>query len=431
MKKFILLFILCEFAIVDIYTIDSSKKSISIEELNQKLRKLENKTESDTSLYDETSDTETNIIETTPTSIETDDVIPTTTIPIPQTTIPDDDFIYLLLGFGNYKYSIDFYYISFFVYFRRYSGIEIKFHVTFTIYVHYKYFRNLEEENKKEVNVTCPLVTELKNVYQLNCSLPVDNENVNYIDVKNNTFYFDDKHRKPIYSPIGNKTMNNITRLLDVEDEFKDQFAKFVNPNITIQLFSLDESTKEIDYYNNKFRVLNGIRKRQNIEDEGEYIRGTEDNSLNGDYIFPFEDVKTNETKRVPCTLTYVNSITQNEMDYEVYDAECYPNGDLATYINQAIGYDKSGQKNDTFVMFNATEDYVEFTYYKGGMKYIKKKSSGLSGGAIAGIVVVCVVTLVIISLLILFIRRRRKVENEMNNDSTASALNTMNNITV
>ena len=429
MKKFILLFILCEFAIVDIYTIHSSKKSISIEELNQKLRKLENKTESDTSLYDETSDTETNIIETTPTSIETDDVIPTTTTSIPQTTIPEADFIYLLLGFGNYIYTIDFNYISFYVYFRRYSGKKITVKVTFTIYVHYAYFRNLEEENIKEVNVTCPLVTKLKNVYQLNCSLPVDNENVNYIEAKNNTFCFDDEYHEPIYSPIGNKTMQNITKLVEAED--KDEFSKFVDPTRNIQLFSLDNSTKEIDYYNNKFRVLNGIRKRQNIEDEGEYIRGTEDNSLNGDYIFPFEDVKTNETKRVPCTLTYVNSITQNEMDYEVYDAECYPNGDLATYINQAIGYDKSGQKNDTFVMFNATEDYVEFTYYKGGMKYIKKKSSGLSGGAIAGIVVVCVVTLVIISLLILFIRRRRKVENEMNNDSTASALNTMNNITV
>lgn len=696
MKKFILLFILCEFAIVDIYTIDSSKKSISIEELNQKLRKLENKTESDTSLYDETSDIETNIIETTPTS-EADDTSPSQNIylllgfgnyrydrkynyiffyiylrrysgtniksinitiiiyytnfrnleennptkelnvtcpyntvlknvyqlncsftvegnedvnrielknntflfdgklpdeqpilsPIGNktmkninkenddqfekfvdktktiklfsldyaikeidysrnnfkvlnglikmqnidnnssiirgtedntisgeyifpfedefsnqkknvsctlnyvksvtqdgmpfdvydaecnpngnlmtkinqaigfseknpdifvmfnatddfvrlennktettpTTIPSTDFIYLLLGFGNYIYTIDFNYISFYVYFRRYSGIKITVKVTFTIYVHYAYFRNLEEENIKEVNVTCPLVTEFKNVYQLNCSLPVDNENVNYIEAKNNTFCFDDEYHEPIYSPIGNKTMQNITKLVEAED--KDEFSKFVDPTRNIQLFSLDNSTKEIDYYNNKFRVLNGIRKRQNIEDEGEYIRGTEDNSLNGDYIFPFEDVKTNETKRVPCTLTYVNSITQNEMDYEVYDAECYPNGDLATYINQAIGYDKSGQKNDTFVMFNATEDYVEFTYYKGGMKYIKKKSSGLSGGAIAGIVVVCVVTLVIISLLILFIRRRRKVENEMNNDSTASALNTMNNITV
>ena len=118
-------------------------------------------------------------------------------------------------------------------------------------------------------------------------------------------------------------------------------------------------------------------------------------------------------------------------MDFEVYDAECYPNGDLATYINQAIGYDKSGQKNDTFIMFNVTDDYVDFTYYKDGMKYYKKSSSGLSGGAIAGIVVVCVVTLVIISLLILFIRRRGKIENEINNDSTSSALNTMNNIKI
>ena len=415
MKKFILLFILCEFAIVDIYTIDSSKKSISIEELNQKLRKLENKTESDTSLYDETSDIETNIIETTPTS-EADDTSPSQNI-------------YLLLGFGNYRYDRKYNYIFFYIYLRRYSGTNIK-SINITIIIYYTNFRNLEESKPtKELNVNCPYNTMFKNVYQLNCSLPVDNENVNYIEAKNNTFYFDDEYHEPIYSPIGNKTMQNITKLADAED--KDEFSKFVDPTRNIQLFSLDNSTKEIDYYNNKFRVLNGIRKRQNIEDEGEYIRGTEDNSLNGDYIFPFEDVKTNETKRVPCTLTYVNSITQNEMDYEVYDAECYPNGDLATYINQAIGYDKSGQKNDTFVMFNATEDYVEFTYYKGGMKYIKKKSSGLSGGAIAGIVVVCVVTLVIISLLILFIRRRRKVENEMNNDSTASALNTMNNITV
>lgn len=101
MKKFILLFILCEFAIVDIYTIDSSKKSISIEELNQKLRKLENKTESDTSLYDETSDIETNIIETTPTS-EADDTSPSQNI-------------YLLLGFGNYRYDRK-YIIFFFIF---------------------------------------------------------------------------------------------------------------------------------------------------------------------------------------------------------------------------------------------------------------------------------------------------------------------------
>ena len=247
--------------------------------------------------------------------------------------------------------------------------------------------------------------------------------------MKNNTFYFDNERHDPIYSPIGNKTMQNITKIQDNED--KDEFAKFVDPDRNIQLFSLDNSTIEIDYNRNIFRVLNGIRKRQNTEDENEVIRGTEDFSLNGEYTFPFEDEKTNETKKVPCTLKQVNSITENEMNYEVYEAECYPNGDLATHINQALGSDSSGNNQDTFVMFNVTDDYVDFTYNKGGMKYYKKSSSGLSGGAIAGIVIVCVVTLVLIALLILFIRRRRKLENEKNNDSTASALNTMNNITV
>ena len=114
-------------------------------------------------------------------------------------------------------------------------------------------------------------------------------------------------------------------------------------------------------------------------------------------------------------------------MNYEVYEAECYPDDDLTTYINQAIGYDKSGQNNDTFVMFNATDDYVDFTYYKGGgVKHYIRSSRGLSVGAIVGLVIVCLITLIIISLLILFFRRKED-KNRMNNDSIALALNTMN----
>ena len=425
MKQFILLFILCEFAIVDIYTIDLSKKSISIEEINQNLRKL-NVSDTATSLYDETSDIETNIIETTPTSNATLDTTPTT---IPTTTpIPEYIFLYLLLGFGDYRYFRYNNYIFFYIYFRRYSGIRITY-LTITVIVHYSlYFRNLEEEIIKEMDITCPVKTQLNNVFQLNCTFPVENRQVNRVEVKNNTFIFDGEHQKPIYSPIGNKTMLNVTKV-----QGYDEFEKFIDKDRHIQLFSLDNSTKEIYYSEHKFRVLNGIRKRQNIENDTEVIRGTQDNSLNGEYIFPFEDEKTFEIKKVPCTITYIDSVVQFGLDFEVYEAECYPSGNLTTFINQAIGYDSTGKNNDTFVMFNVSDDYVDLGYYDTGIarKYVKKSYSRLSGGAIAGICVVCLVTLVLIALLILFIRRRKKEENEMNNDSTASALNTMNNITV
>ena len=130
--------------------------------------------------------------------------------------------------------------------------------ITITIIIYYTNFRNLEENNPtKELNVTCPYSTVFQNVYQLNCSFTVEgNEDVNRIELKNNTFLFDGKlaEKQPILSPIGNKTMQNITKLADAED--KDEFSKFVDPTRNIQLFSLDNSTKEIDYYNNKFIQL-------------------------------------------------------------------------------------------------------------------------------------------------------------------------------
>ena len=241
--------------------------------------------------------------------------------------------------------------------------------------------------------------------------------------MKNNTFYFDNKYHEPIYSPIGNKTMQNITKETD------DKFAKFVDPSRNIQLFSLDNATKEIDYSRNKFKVLNGIRKRQNVEDESSIIRGTEDNTLNREYIFPFEDEYTNQIKNISCTLKYVSSLTMNEMEYEIYDAECNPNGNLITNINQAIGFDSSGKNKDTFIMFNVTDDFVDLNNnnYSGELKYYKKSSNGISRGAIAGIVIVCAAALVIISLLILYIRRQRKNENEINSNSSSSAVNTVN----
>ena len=84
-------------------------------------------------------------------------------------------------------------YVFFYVYLRRYSGLKIKYSITFTVKVYYTYFRNLEGENIKEVSVTCPLNTENKNVFQLNCSMPVVNEKINTIVGKKNTFYFDDE----------------------------------------------------------------------------------------------------------------------------------------------------------------------------------------------------------------------------------------------
>lgn len=77
-------------------------------------------------------------------------------------------------------------------------------------------------------------------------------------------------------------------------------------------------------------------------------------------------------------------------------------------------------------------KDYVNIESFNNTDNYnnnirFRKKSSGLSGGAIAGIVIACVVVLILISLILMCLKKPRKGESE-NNSSSVVGLRTVDN---
>lgn len=399
MKSIVIFVLLLEFIVINA----DSSNNIRIQKFIRKIKGLKrgdvrhlNETESDSSLYD-TSEPETEAIETTPTTTR------------PSTSKTNKTLS--LHGFGGFKQPEEnSSTITWNCYFRYYSGKKPK-TITYTIYVIVIFRRRLEEKTVQK-EVQCSLIGELNDYLQYDCNANLDNEvklnNIEKISVEPTSmaFVYEDgevvkNNELDIPITFNDEATQQMENLIEQKEDPYEELIS--NPIITFYLGTLDVSTPPKFY----------VRGLQLFNPETESkIRELIDEEATGKYIFTFFDLFTNESKNVSCIVSSSNG-------EQSYDLECSPTLPFGAHINNGIGHgaEEKNKKYIAQIEIESDEVILEDSQTPSNRAYYRKNSKGLSGAAIAGIVIVCVVALVAVSVLFFLLRKKSKtvIQEESN----------------
>ena len=239
--------------------------------------------------------------------------------------------------------------------------------ITFTVNINYKQLRNLQESDKQEV--TCTFSKNNKYFYLYNCTCPA---NGSILKVSSdNDFKFDGEFVELMYTSY----MTELS-LQNIQDANYDDFI-------------LIDNGKKINVKRDSFLLKGNLLSINSINFDPDKV---------DEIPFIFNDISegTDSLKEVNCEV-----INKNIADYRL---RCLPKGDFVSNIHLSCGeVDRSkiclNMKEDDLINNKGnTTDLYEISK--------KKKSEGLSNGAIAGIIIGCCAILIISSILVLLCRK-------------------------
>ena len=239
--------------------------------------------------------------------------------------------------------------------------------ITFTVNINYRQLRNLQAPETQQV--TCVFWKNNQTFYAYNCSAPAYR---NVLKVSsNNDFKFDGENINEMYTSY----MTELS-LQNIQNENYDNLILIDNGKI------IDVKKSSFSFKGNLVPI-NSLNFDPNKVDEIPFI---------------FNDISegTDSLKEVNCEV-----INKNIADYRL---RCLPKGDFVSNIHLSCGeVDRSkiclNMKEDDLINNKGnTTDLYEISK--------KKKSEGLSNGAIAGIIIGCCAILIISSILVLLCRK-------------------------
>ena len=302
----------------------------------------------------------------------------------------DNENSVILLGFSHFKKNDNEKNFSFYIYFIRLLNSIISKILTFPLIVtHNSALRFLQ--NTEEIEASCTLEgtgTEAK--LQFNCKAQTtETSNIGQIKIIPNFNFGGQKVNLDSISPLANNYMDNI-------QDIGEQFNYLLNSN----LYILDNS-----FYNK--------------HDNGFYISGImKDPQPN----FRTNNLVLNITLNSSGTIseTVANCVI-DKVNNKNYTLNCQQNEDInSENLKAALSKVDDDILFVNFVQQNQEEDGET----QSPSKYVRKSSSGLSGGAIAAIIIVPIVALAIIAGVIVYFVKRKSQPKTQNSESEANIAN-------
>lgn len=288
------------------------------------------------------------------------------------------------------------------VFFYFYNRLVVRYVILYVKVYYYFKLRNLEEPNEAyRVPSNCTIKPDFEDKIGMNATL---GENIDYdCEAPANTT-----------GTITNVTIDTSTPLdlgdgetVEFDDINFDEDAKAEAYNLVeIEEYDkagvLDKSL--VEFFTSTF-MINGTASPSNVLKDKENIR------------MEFIDYSTSAGKKnITCAIKELDTGT------DMYSLDC--DSTIKTYISNITN--AKSLEDDVYLKINVIQNETgDLVGTKGGNAFFRKKSDGLSGGAITGIIIACFVAVLAAAVLAILLKRRPKPKHKKADSTTVVSLET------